>query len=106
MFGDGRKMEYKVSEELDLLEIMIYEWSKESIENINQLRNKYSQYEEQVDFGKIYRCIVDYRISKYGTSSIVQYRGKTKEECIKNQASAAKRRRLKIGAKYRQWKEQ
>lgn len=98
-------MEYKIKEELDLLEIMIYEWSKDSVKNIGELKTKYKQYEGQIDYGKIYRCIVDYRISKYGTSSIVQYRGKTKEECIKNQASAAKRRRLKIGAKYRQWKE-
>ena len=98
-------MEYKIGEELDLLEIMIYEWSKESIENINQLRNKYTQYEGQVDFGKIYRCIVDYRISKYGTSSIIQYKPRTREEYLKYQFNSAKRRRQKIGAKYKQWKE-
>lgn len=38
MFGDGRKMEYKIKEELDLLEIMIYEWAKDYIVNTNQLR--------------------------------------------------------------------
>lgn len=105
MFGDGSKMEYKISEELDLLEIMIYEWAKESIENINQLRKKYIQYEEQIDFGKIYRCIVDYRISKYGTSSIVQYRKRTKEDAIRAAENIRKERYRKVGAKYKQWKE-
>ena len=98
-------MEYKIGEELDLLEIMIYEWSKESIENINQLRNKYIQYEGQVDFGKIYRCVVDYRISKYGTSSIIEREGYSKEENRKKQIYANIRKYKKTGAKFRQWKE-
>lgn len=105
MFGDGRKMEYKIKEELDLLEIMIYEWAKESVKNIGELKTKYKQYEGQVDYGKIYRCIVDYRISKYGTSSIVQWQGYSKEENLKRAEEIRKKRYRRVGAKLRQWKE-
>lgn len=105
MFGDGRKMEYKIKEELDLLEIMIYEWAKDYIVNTNQLRTQYKQYEGQVNFEKIYRVIVDYRIAKYGTSSIVPFRKGTKEEGIKAAEKIRKAKYRKVGAKLRQWKE-
>ena len=36
----------------------------------NDLRRKYPEYIEIVDFAKIYRRIVNYRIKKYGTSKI------------------------------------
>ncbi len=99
-------MEYKIKEELDLLEIIIYEWSKESVKNIGELKGKYKQFEGQVDYGKIYRCIVDYRIDKYGTSSIVQWTGYAKDESKKLAQSMRNKKYKKIGAKYRQWKEQ
>ena len=105
MFGDDRKMEYKVSEELDLLEIMIYEWAKDYIVNTNQLRTQYKQYEGKVNFEKIYREIVRYRIEKYGTSSIVPYRKKSREQCYYEAEKVRKKMYRKVGAKFRQWKE-
>ena len=84
-----------MKEDLDFYEKMIYEWAKEEVQNINQLRKKYKQYEGLVDYQKIYRCIVNYRIEKYGTSSIVQYRGISKQDAYKINENARNRRRKK-----------
>ena len=50
-------------------------------------------------------AISDYRINKYGTSSIVQWVGYSKEENRKKAEEIRKVKYRKVGAKYRQWKE-
>lgn len=105
MLGNGRTMENQNREKLNNVEMLIYEWTKDYVCNTNEIRKKYYKYENQVDFAKIYREIVRYRIEKYGTSSIVPYRKKSREQCYYEAEKVRKKMYRKVGAKFRQWKE-
>ena len=85
-----------MKEDLEFYERMIFEWSKDSIKNTNELRNTYIKYGGLVNWQKIYREIVNYRIEKYGTSSIVQWRGISKQDAYKINDNARRRYRKKL----------
>ena len=85
-----------MKEDLDFYEIMIYEWAKDSIKNTNELINTYIQYDGLVNWQKIYRVIVNYRIKKYGTSSIVQWRGISKQDAYKINDNARRRYKKRL----------
>ena len=85
-----------MKEDLEFYERMIFEWSKDSVKNTNELKNTYIQYDGLVNWQKIYRAIVDYRIEKYGTSSIIQWRGISKQDAYKINDNARRRYKKKL----------
>lgn len=90
-------MQYKDSEELSYYEKILYFKERDSVRNTNELINRNTNFEGLVDFQKIYRYIVNYRIKKYGTSSIIQWRSRGKGETQYMNELARKRHKRRLG---------
>lgn len=93
-------MEFKDYEDLEFYEKMIFNWEKENVYSCEDLRRRYKQFNDLVDFTKIYRCIINWRIKKWGSSSITMGLGRRSKEKFMYEVTLEnnkKKRRLKNG---------
>ena len=94
----GGTNENQNKEELNFYERILFEQEKLTCRNTNQLRYKYQQMVGYINFEKVYRSIVNWRISKYGTSCIVQFnRHRTHNECMYLNELARQRKKSRLG---------
>ena len=90
-------MEHKTNEELNKYEIIVFNQEKELCSSSNQLINKHRNLIGKVDFTKVYRCIINYRIKKYGNgvvNNMYFYRTQQEKRYLQDLAKSRKRSRL------------
>lgn len=91
-------MENKNNEELNLYEMYIFEAEKDLCRNNGELCRRYKQFKGKVDYAKIYRFIVNYRVEKYGTSFLGNnYFYRDRQECLYLKDLAKQRRKSRLG---------
>lgn len=77
-------MEKKDLEEMTFNEQIVFELEKDKCICTTEMESRWRKF-DNIDTKKIYRNIVNYRINKFGSSSVeVAVKNKTREECLRD----------------------
>lgn len=88
----------KELEEMSFNETIVFELEKDKCKSCHEMESRWQNFDDKIDTKKVYRNIINYRIEKYGSSSIeVAVKFKSKEECLRDADRVRRERKRRLG---------
>ena len=87
----------KELEGMNFYETIVFELEKDKCLCCHEMESRWQHFEDKVDTKKIYRNVINYRIEKFGSSSIeVAVKFKSKEECLRDADKVRRERKRRL----------